>query len=55
MAEPVAGDEEAEWQMAARKWWTEKRGMEGGGTKSYGTFKAVGVTNARDACSDSPC
>lgn len=27
----------------------------GGGTKSCGTFKAVGVTNARDACLDSPC
>lgn len=33
-----------------RKQWTEKRE-----TKSCGTFKAVGVTNARDACLDSPC
>lgn len=23
--------------------------------KSWGTFKVVGVTNARDACLDSPC
>lgn len=50
----MAGDEKAGWQTAIEKQWTEKRGAEEGGeVKSWGTFKVVGVANARDACLDS--
>lgn len=52
----MAGDEKAGWQTAIEKQWTEKRGRGGrkrGRGKIVGTFKVVGVANARDACLDS--
>lgn len=34
---------------------SEKEEGRGREAKSWGTVKIVGVTNARDACLDSPC